>query len=327
MSGSATDSQNCSGGDDIYEDSDVSISSEENVDKSGDISGVRDDVNNEDEVNSSLHVSPEQARKAFQSIRNLYKIKIPELEIYKVDSRFYDLSGDSTSILICEGQLKAGLRLPLSKLVCDVLNYFDRCPIQMSSSFWTIMMIFEELNEHHGYNICLGDIAAYYRCVGGRSGDFVSSLNKQSRMGDGKVFNPPQSNDGWKHTTVFRVRGEFSIGYLEHLRIPTIGELAERKKYVEKVDPVSIKQFAALSWAEKRELLPNLARWFQEPKPKKSNKKPVEFLPVLTDVVEPEVTIAMAPPKKNTGENVKSTIPSKKGVGIKPSGSSGAKEI
>ncbi|KAF5180112.1 hypothetical protein FRX31_030301, partial [Thalictrum thalictroides] len=55
MSESATDSQNFSGRDDMYEDSDVSMSSENNVDKSVDISGVRDDVNNEDEVDSSLH--------------------------------------------------------------------------------------------------------------------------------------------------------------------------------------------------------------------------------------------------------------------------------
>ncbi|KAF5197139.1 hypothetical protein FRX31_013274 [Thalictrum thalictroides] len=102
MSESATDSQNVSVRDDTYEGSDVSMSSENEMDNSVDISEVREknvvDRNNEDEVDSCLHVSPEQARKAFQSIRNLYRIEVPELEMYKVDSRFYDLAEPEVTI-------------------------------------------------------------------------------------------------------------------------------------------------------------------------------------------------------------------------------------
>ncbi|KAF5207153.1 hypothetical protein FRX31_003260, partial [Thalictrum thalictroides] len=104
--------------------------------------------------------------------------------MYRVGDRFYDLGGDASSMLICEGQLKAGMRFSLSKFVCDVLNYIERSPIQMSSSFWTIMLIFEELNKRHKYNICLGDVMSYFRCVGRRSGDYVASLNKQAKMGE-----------------------------------------------------------------------------------------------------------------------------------------------
>ncbi|KAF5197395.1 hypothetical protein FRX31_013017, partial [Thalictrum thalictroides] len=187
---SATDSQNNSNSEDLIDfDSDVSNSNRDEVDSEDVVSnsGVgrneTEGVNVNVEVDSIHHIPPELARANFKSLRQLYSINIDDLEIYRVDSRFFDLLGDSTSTLICEGQLKAGMRLPFSKLVCDVLNFFEKTPIQMSSSFWTVMMIFEALNNLPDWSICLGDIVAYYHCVGGRSGDFVASLNKRHGMG------------------------------------------------------------------------------------------------------------------------------------------------
>ncbi|KAF5183366.1 hypothetical protein FRX31_027047, partial [Thalictrum thalictroides] len=68
------------------------------------------------------------------------------------------------------------------------------------------MMIFDELNKRNHYNIFLGDMVDYYRYVGGCSGDYIASLNKRPGMGEGKVYNPHQSNDRWKHTFVFHIR-------------------------------------------------------------------------------------------------------------------------
>ncbi|KAF5186756.1 hypothetical protein FRX31_023657 [Thalictrum thalictroides] len=73
----------------------------------------------------------------------------------------------------------------------------------------------------------------------------------------------------------------------------------EKKKAVEKVDPINIKKFASLSWSDKRRLLPELAKWFQEPKVKKIKKSD------------------MAPPKKNATDSVKANASSKNEVILK----------
>ncbi|KAF5192708.1 hypothetical protein FRX31_017703, partial [Thalictrum thalictroides] len=135
MSDSATDSQNVSDRENVYEGSDASSNGEVSVSNNEDeieVSSINvDDINFDNEVDSSEHISPEQARVAFPNIRIAYNIKIADLEIYRVEDRFYDLGGDATSTLICEG-----------------------------------------------------DVMAYFRCVGGRSGDYVASLNKQAKMGE-----------------------------------------------------------------------------------------------------------------------------------------------
>ncbi|KAF5186995.1 hypothetical protein FRX31_023418 [Thalictrum thalictroides] len=82
---------------------------------------VSDSVNNESENTTN----EDEARAVFPDIREAYNIKIEGLEMYRVESMFFDLGGDATSILICEGQSKVGMRLPLSKFFYDVLIFID----------------------------------------------------------------------------------------------------------------------------------------------------------------------------------------------------------
>ncbi|KAF5203369.1 hypothetical protein FRX31_007044 [Thalictrum thalictroides] len=247
MSDNAIDSQNLSERDDPIEDNDVSVSGGDSIKVDNLVDGDADGDNAPDQ---------NEARVAFQYISDAYNIKITDLEMFRIGSRFYYLGGDTTPTMICEGQLKDGMRLPLLKFLCDVLNFFDRTPIHMSSSFWTIMLIFEKLNKLPRYNICLGDVVVYYRCFVGHSGDYVTSLKKQTGIGY-KLYNPPQSNDGVKNTSVFRIKG-------------SIADFASKKVHVEPMDIISIKKFAALSLAEKRKLLPTMEKWFKEQKAKQA---------------------------------------------------------
>ncbi|KAF5192018.1 hypothetical protein FRX31_018395 [Thalictrum thalictroides] len=85
MSDSATDSQNLSDRDDVYEDSDASSHGEASVSNNEDeieVSSVNvDDIDFGNEVDSSEYTPPEQARIAFPSIRSAYNIKIKDLEM------------------------------------------------------------------------------------------------------------------------------------------------------------------------------------------------------------------------------------------------------
>ncbi|KAF5196845.1 hypothetical protein FRX31_013568 [Thalictrum thalictroides] len=105
MSDSATDRDN------VYEESDASSHAEVSVSNNEDeieMSSVNvDDIDFGNEVDSNEYTSPEQARIAFPSIRSAYNIKIKDLEMYRVEDRFYDLGGDATSTLFCEGSASA----------------------------------------------------------------------------------------------------------------------------------------------------------------------------------------------------------------------------
>ncbi|KAF5203683.1 hypothetical protein FRX31_006729 [Thalictrum thalictroides] len=107
MSESATDSQNLSDRENVYEESDASSNGEVFVSNNEDeieVSSVNvDDIDFGNEVDSSEYTSTEQARIAFPNIRSAYNIKIKDLEMYMVEDRFYDLGGDAISTLICEG--------------------------------------------------------------------------------------------------------------------------------------------------------------------------------------------------------------------------------
>ncbi|KAF5194669.1 hypothetical protein FRX31_015744 [Thalictrum thalictroides] len=78
----------------------------------------------------------------------------------------------------------------------------------------------------------------------------------------------------------------------------TRADLSKKKNSVEKVNPVSIKMFASLSWEVKRKILPELAKWFQEPKSKKLKEKDCE------EVSEGNLAKSMAPPRKETSKKI-----------------------
>ncbi|KAF5192570.1 hypothetical protein FRX31_017844 [Thalictrum thalictroides] len=73
-----------------------------------------------------------KACRSFHDIRCKYQITAKRIEMDEVDKNLPD-ADDEHSILILEGQLRAGARLPLSKFVCDVLNHYDKAPINMST--------------------------------------------------------------------------------------------------------------------------------------------------------------------------------------------------
>ncbi|KAF5181920.1 hypothetical protein FRX31_028493, partial [Thalictrum thalictroides] len=83
MSDSATDSQNVSDRE-IEDEIEMSSNSEVSVSNNADeieVSSINvDDINFDNEVDSSEHISPEQARVAFPNIRLAYNIKITDLE-------------------------------------------------------------------------------------------------------------------------------------------------------------------------------------------------------------------------------------------------------
>ncbi|KAF5196335.1 hypothetical protein FRX31_014079, partial [Thalictrum thalictroides] len=89
MNDSATDTQNLSDRNNVYEESDASSHGEVSVSNNEneiEMSSVNvDDIDFGNEVDSSEYTSPEQARIAFPSIRSAYNIKIKDLEMYRVE--------------------------------------------------------------------------------------------------------------------------------------------------------------------------------------------------------------------------------------------------
>ncbi|KAF5184916.1 hypothetical protein FRX31_025496, partial [Thalictrum thalictroides] len=172
-----------------------------------------------------------------------------------VDKNIPDVDDDHFMLLL-EGQLKAGARLPLSKFVCDVLNHYNKAPINMASSFWHAMRIMDELRSMFHYNIEVADVISFFFMKPCRGDDGTFFLTKRSVWSGYNIWHAGVSNDHWKSTKLFRVRGD----------TPHSNELITRE------DPVDLLRFGALTWEAKRKLVPYLNHLFVTPREKNQGK-------------------------------------------------------
>ncbi|KAF5175340.1 hypothetical protein FRX31_035073, partial [Thalictrum thalictroides] len=154
--------------DDMIDDSNVELDSNLERDDEDDVvddpAGPSSIPNDEDEIEVIVGGRISEAamrlirkeRRSFPEIRCRYQIVSKRIEMSLVDKNIPDVDDDH-SILLLEGQLKSGARLPLSKFVCDVLNNYNKAPINMASSFWHAMRVMDELRSMFHYNIEVAD--------------------------------------------------------------------------------------------------------------------------------------------------------------------------
>ncbi|KAF5203767.1 hypothetical protein FRX31_006646, partial [Thalictrum thalictroides] len=166
-------------------------------------------------------------RRAFPKIKARFQIFSKRIEIYEAKGRLLDID-DDRSTLIMEGQLKAGLRLPFSKFVCDVLNHYQKAPINMSSGFWHALRIIEDLETKLNYDIDVGDIVSFFELKASRTDDETYSLCKRSKWKNYYIYHTGVSNDRWKDSKVFRVRGNILAkgAHLIHYKKPNIYDIS-----------------------------------------------------------------------------------------------------
>ncbi|KAF5201571.1 hypothetical protein FRX31_008842, partial [Thalictrum thalictroides] len=138
--------------DDIQDEAGHSCTPEDGEDNEASVSG---------RISESVMRLIRKGRRSFPEIRRRYQIVERRIEMSLVDKTIPEVD-DNHSILLLEGQLKAGARLPLSKFVCDVLNHYEKAPISMASRFWHAMRIMAELRSMFHYNIEVADVVSFF---------------------------------------------------------------------------------------------------------------------------------------------------------------------
>ncbi|KAF5200677.1 hypothetical protein FRX31_009736 [Thalictrum thalictroides] len=101
-------------------------------------------VNNYPEVRSSYGLT---------AIPNL-EIRFPQVDLL---SPSYS-PNNPYSVVFTLMQFRAGLRLPLSDLVVELLNTIRRAPCQMNGNFWRNMRVIDLLNQNNEYQITVADV-------------------------------------------------------------------------------------------------------------------------------------------------------------------------
>ncbi|KAF5205759.1 hypothetical protein FRX31_004651, partial [Thalictrum thalictroides] len=94
----------------------------------------------------------------------------------------------------------------------------------MASGFWHVMRVIDELRDKHNYDIDVGDIVSFFELKASHNEDESYSLAKRSKWKNYHIWHIGVSNDRWKDSKVFRIRGNILAkgARLNHYKKPNI---------------------------------------------------------------------------------------------------------
>jgi hypothetical protein len=130
---------------------------------------------------------------------------IPDLEIRNLNLDILSPSyrpNNPMSVVFTLTQFKAGLRLPVSDLVVDLLNTIKRAPCQMNGNFWRNMRVIDLLNEKKGYKIRVADIIGHFSFKRSWKKELLG-YNMQTKPGRCPLIYGPSSEHWWEEPRLF----------------------------------------------------------------------------------------------------------------------------
>ncbi|KAF5188924.1 hypothetical protein FRX31_021489, partial [Thalictrum thalictroides] len=77
----------------------------------------------------------------------------------------------------------------------------------MTSGFWHAMRVIDDLRDRLNYDIDVGDVVSFFELKVSRNDDQSYSLSKRMKWKNCHIWHTGVSNDRWKESRVFRIRG------------------------------------------------------------------------------------------------------------------------